>query len=125
MAEENALFLAADSSSTFYNSKGGVCCLCATAVVGSLIGALMVAIGVCVLLNYSMFDTSDLPDTFMYYKSSPLVGFTVFCFGLFCLVVAATIGTLMLIVGDNHHDDGFQYTRFSNRRLENVASSLD
>lgn len=95
--------------------------MCVIAVIGSLIGGLVMAIGTCILLNYSMLDSSNVPDNLMYYKYSPLIGFTLSCFGLFCLVVAVTIGILVLFLEkpDSSQEDSFQYIRIPTEDLEN------
>lgn len=117
---ENSWIFLQDSSSVLYRSKGH-CCLCVIAVIGSLTGSLVMAIGACILLNYSMLDSSNVPDNLMYYKYSPLIGFTLSCFGLFCLVVAVTIGILVLFLEkpDSIQEDSFQYIRIPTEDLEN------
>ncbi|KAK3091971.1 hypothetical protein FSP39_024094 [Pinctada imbricata] len=81
-------------------SSSTQCCLCVVGVFIFLAGIIMVATGVCLILNYGYFDESLLPPELQSDDGKRTVGIILTVSGFVCIFVSVLVSSIICAQGN-------------------------
>ncbi|XP_060071707.1 uncharacterized protein LOC132551570 [Ylistrum balloti] len=77
-------------------SSSGHCCLCVVGVFMFLAGIIMVSIGVCLILNYGLFDSALLPPELQNDEGKKIIGIVLLVSGLLAAIISISVSSFYL-----------------------------
>ncbi|XP_069124929.1 uncharacterized protein [Argopecten irradians] len=77
-------------------SSSGHCCLCVVGVFMFLAGIIMVSIGVCLILNYGLFDSALLPPELQNDEGKKIIGIVLTVSGLAATIISISVSSYYL-----------------------------
>ncbi|XP_033744872.1 uncharacterized protein LOC117330563 isoform X2 [Pecten maximus] len=77
-------------------SSSGHCCLCVVGVFMFLAGIIMVSIGVCLILNYGLFDSALLPPELQNDEGKKIIGIVLTVSGLAAAIISISVSSFYL-----------------------------
>lgn len=78
------------------HSSSAQCCLCVVGVFLFLFGIIMLSMGVCLLLNYGLFDSKILPEELRSDDGKRIIGIIFICAGIVSALISILVSTFYL-----------------------------